>query len=30
MNFRFTEDLCVMTMRNDVKFQRGIDLLFQK
>ena len=30
MNFRFTEDLCVMTMRNDAKFQRGIDLLFQK
>ena len=29
MSLKFTEELCVMTMKNDAKFLRGIDLSFQ-
>ena len=29
MSLKFTEELCVTTMKNDEKFLRGIDLPFQ-
>ena len=29
MSLKFTEDLCVMTMKNDAKFRRGDDSSFQ-
>ena len=29
MNLRFTEELCIMAMKNDVNLLREIDLLFQ-
>ena len=29
MSLKFTEEICVMTMKNDVKFLRGINLSFQ-
>ena len=29
MSLKFTEELCVMTMKNDAKLLKGIDLSFQ-
>ena len=29
MRFKFTEELCIMTMKNDIKFEEELTCLFK-